>query len=164
MSRLKRFKGTLESDLRLSSNGPIRQALQDWGVIYAKFLIKRFYAYSMGAGNWPKLKPATIARKKRRGLLLWILRATDQMFQAFAPEFANKPGSITQQVPFGVRIGFGGGMRWPHSEANMTIAELASIHQLGKGRVPVRKIIVPPDQWTVGLMRDRMKQAVKEAA
>jgi hypothetical protein len=157
LSGLRKFRDTLEGDLRLSSNGPIRKALQDWGVIYGRFLIQRYFVFSMGGGNWPKLKPATLERKKKAGLLPWILRATDQMFQSFAPEFAAKPGGLTTQVPFGVRVGFGGGMRWPHSTADMPIAELAAIHQKR------RKIIVPPDTATRKLMRDRMDLAVREA-
>lgn len=157
---LRRFRETLEADLRHGGNGPIRDALHEWAVLLARFLTRRWYE----GDNWKALKPATVARKLKQGLLPYILRATDQMFQAFAPELARKPGRVTQDVPFGVRVGFGGGMRYPHSTAKMSIAQLAMIHQLGLGNVPVRKIIVPPDAATRAKMRDVMQAACLRVA
>lgn len=161
---LTRYREALESDLRLKANGPLRRALDEWGAIYARFLTKRWFVFSMGGGNWKKLKPATLERKKKAGLLPWILRATDQMFQAFAPSLARKPGRVSEQIPFGTRVGFGGGMQYPHSMANMPIARLAMIHQVGGGSLPARKIIVPPDAETRAEMREVMREAVLDLA
>lgn len=161
---LRKFKDVLASDLRGSGQGPIRQALHEWAAIYARFLTARWEIFSRGGGNWRALRPATVLAKIAKGLLPLILRATDQMFQSFAPELARKPGRVTEDVPFGVRVGFGGGMRYPHSTAKgLTIAQLAMIHQVGAGNVPARKIIVPPDAATRKKMRDVMDVAMKEA-
>lgn len=161
LSRLKRFKENLDADLRLAANGPVRRAFQDWVTIYARFLTRRFFLFSLGAGTWKPLKPETLKRKKKRGLLPWILRATDTMFQMFAPQIAAKPGRLSEQIPFGVRVGFGGGMymRYPDGPR---VAEVAMYHQEGAGNLPVRKIIVPPDQPTIKEMRDVMQDAIMD--
>lgn len=135
--------------------------MQDWVAIYARFLTRRYYLFSLGAGTWKHLKEATLKAKKKKGLLPFILRATDTMFRAFAPEFAAKPGGISQQIPFGVRVGFGGGMGGLYPNGK-TIAQVAMYHQLGEGNLPVRKIIVPPDTATVHEMRDRMAKALDQ--
>ncbi len=159
---LTKFQETLEADLRLSGNGPIRAAMHEWNVIMARFLIARWER--MSHGGWTPLRPATIARKAKLGLLLLILRATDQMFQAFSPEMARKPGKITQDIPFGTRIGFGPGMKYPHGRGGPTMEKIAMWHQTGAGNLPVRKIIVPPDTTTKAQMRAVMSKAVKEVA
>jgi hypothetical protein len=138
--------------------------MQDWVSIYARFLTQRYNQFSFGGGTWAPLKPATIRQKQKKGLLLLILRATDLMFQSFAPEFAGKPGGISEQIPFGVKIKFGGGMSMPHPPSLLTISELAMIHQLGNQRLPARKIIVPPDTECRAQMRHRMETAMEELA
>lgn len=159
---LTKFSETLEADLRLSGNGQIRAAMHEWNVILARFLVARWER--MSRGGWTPLRPATLARKAALGLLMLILRATDRMFQAFSPEFARKPGKVSQDVPFGVRVGFGPGMRYPHDRGGPTMASIAMWHQTGAGRLPVRKIIVPPDTATKAQMRAVMGKAMKEAA
>jgi len=161
--RLRRFASTLESDLRLSSNGPVRRALDDWAMIYSRFLTKRYEEFSHGGGNWAPLSPRTLASKVARGLLGLLLRATDTMFEAFAVGFSRKPGTV-ETMPFGVRVKFSGGMERAHPNSDKTIAEVAMFHQLGGPHLPQRKLIVPPDQETVRAMRDRMENALKELA
>jgi hypothetical protein len=162
LTGLKKFQSALQSDLRLKSNGPIRSALQDWVVIWGRFLTERYQRFSQGGGNWPALKPATLVAKERKGLLPWILRATDLMFQAFAPELVAKPGYLSEEIPFGVRLKFGGGMHQLYPGTTKTVAEVAMYHQQGGGNLPQRKIIVPPDVETRKKMRDRMDQGVNE--
>lgn len=162
--KLRGLRPALEADLRLSGNGPIRAALHEWAAILGRFLTARWERFSFGGGNWRKLRPATLKRKERLGQLLLILRATDQTFESFAPELARKPGRVTEDVPFGVRVGFGGGMQYPHSRGGPTMAQIARWHQTGAGHLPVRKIIVPPDQATVNEMREAMQAAVAEVA
>jgi len=165
LSGLRKFRETLEGDLRRKENGPIREALHTWAVLITRFLTARWRQYSRGAGDWRPLKAATLAQKRRKGLLPFILRAFDETFQAFAPEIAKKPGRLTEDIPFGIRFGFGGGMAYPHSHGKgITLKEIAEIHQGGLGNVPVRKIIVPPDTTTRAQMREVMNQAVREAA
>ena len=158
---LRRFREALESDLRTSEAGPIRDALKDWAVLMNRYLTRRWRE----GDNWPPLAEATLARKRRLGLRREILRATDQMYQAFAIEVSRKPGRISEAIPFGIRVGFGGGMQYPHDTAKgLTIAELASIHQKGGGRLPQRKIIVPPDTATRAKMRAVMQKAMMKVA
>jgi len=159
---LTKFTETLEADLRLSGNGPIRAAMHEWNVLIARFLTARWE--KMSHGGWTPLRPVTLARKAKLGLLMLILRATDKMFQAFSPEFARKPGKVSQDIPFGVRIGFGPDMRYPHTKGGPTMASIAMWHQSGAGRLPVRKIIVPPDTATKAQMRAVMTKAMKEVA
>ena len=164
LSKLKRFQESLQADLRLSGNGPVREALHEWGAIIARFLTKRFFIFSLGGGNWKPLKPATLKAKKQKGLLPWILRATDLLFESFNPVLARKPGKITEEIPFGVRVGFGPNMRaMRYPGTNTSVAEVATYHQKGMGNLPVRKTIVPPDAPTIKEMRDVMAAAVKKS-
>lgn len=161
LAGLKKFKSAFDADLRASANGPVRRAMQDWVTIVGRFLTERYWRFSYGGGTWAPLKPATLVRKEREGMLPYILRRMDLMFQSFAPAF-NKPGEVSQAVPFGVRIKFGGGMRHFYPGTTKTIAEVAMHHQEGGPNLPQRKIIVPPDAETKKKMRDRMQQGVNE--
>lgn len=79
-----------------------------------------------------------------------ILRDKGLLFNALAPAFSGAPGQLQEDIPFGVRVGFGGPGRHPDGAA--TIADIASFHQEGGPHLPQRKIIVPPDEPT----RERM--------
>jgi len=163
---LRRFKDDLStSDLRRSASRPIREALDQWAIILARFLTARWSLFSAGGGNWKHLSEKYLAWKRRKGLLPLILRATDLMFQAFSITFGRKPGRIAEDIPFGVRVGFGPGMQYPHtSNPSVTIAQLAMWHQTGEGRLPARKIIVGPDTETRAQMRATMQEAMLEVA
>ena len=165
LHRLKRFQSALDADLRKSANGPVREAFNQWKIRYAAFLRRRYERFSRGAGNWPKLAASTLEYKKRNRLLMWILRATDTLYRALEPIASSKPGYVNQDIEFGIRVGFGGGMKYPHStEGSVTIAQVASYHQKGGRHLPQRKIIVPPDTETVGLMREDMQKALRTMA
>lgn len=156
---LQRFSAALTNDLRRRQNGPIRDGLHKWGEIYRDFLRKRFVNFARGGGNWPPLKPATIARKQRNKRL--ILRdGFDSIFNALEPIFTGKPGQVQEDIPFGVRVGLGGAAMHPSGKISM--AELIKIHNEGRGNNPKRAIIVPPDgraQQRMGLV---MTAAVKK--
>jgi len=163
--KLRKFRHALEADLRLSSNGPVRKALDEWGSLIALFLLNRYERFSRGQGNWKALKPITLAGKVRRGLLLLILRATDTLYDYFNPTFSRKPGELSETIPFGVRVGFGKNMERLHPDSkNKTIREIAMFHQEGGGRLPQRKIIAPPDQDTINKMRAVMQKALEQSA
>jgi hypothetical protein len=164
LHRLRRFREALDRDLRLSSNGPVRRALQQWIAILSRFLTRRWMLFSHGGGNWPDILPETRARKVKRGLLNLIMRATDSMFQAFALSSEGKPGTLSEEVPFGVRLGFGGGLDYPHPGSGTSMAKIAMFHQTGAHPNRVRKIIVPPDTTTTQKMREVMQSALKETA
>ncbi len=162
--RLQRFKAALDADLRQSGNGPVRKAMQEWGNLIGRFLIARYERFSMGGGDWRPLKPITIAGKIRRGLLLLILRATDVFFEHFAPMLQGKAGGLSQDIPFGVRVGFSGGMSLPHPGSKVSMSQLALWFQQGTETLPARKIVVSPDQTTIVKMREVMQQALSEMA
>ena len=162
LTGMKKAQQAMQADLRLSSSGPIREAMHDWVSIYGAFLTRRYFLFSQGGGDWRPLKPATLHAKERKGLLPFILRATDLMFQSFAPAFAAKPSPIGKDVPFGVRVSFAGGMHQLYPGTTKTVAEVAMYHQQGGDTLPQRKIIVPPDAETKKAMRDRMQEATNQ--
>jgi hypothetical protein len=125
------------------------------------FLGLRFARLSRGGGEWPPLAPSTIkARRKGKGKgKPAILRDVGLLYNALSPTL-NSPGAINERVPFGVRVGYGGPMR--HGEGRATIADIASYHQRGVGRLPQRKIIVPPDGSTRRGMMSDARRALKK--
>ncbi|HUU11866.1 MAG TPA: hypothetical protein VM431_15180 [Phycisphaerae bacterium] len=62
LSGLKRFQGFLDAGLR-GTAGPIRDAVRQWGARYRGAMQERMSIFSRGGGDWPPLKPATIARR-----------------------------------------------------------------------------------------------------
>jgi len=172
---LRRFRKQIKADLEQNTQGPIRRALKKWAARYRSFAQLRFDKYSKGGGDWAPLKEGTkrgrragkrgsrtgkgrlgkvgvaqlaakALKRGKRGGLISILRDTSDLFGALDPVWHGNPGGLEQDIPFGVRVGFGGQAR--HESAPMTIADLAEIHHSGKGNVPARKIIVDltPDQ------------------
>ena len=91
-----------------------------------------------------------------------ILRDTGTLFAALSPTFTGKPGALEEGIPFGIRVGYGGPSRHPDGKA--TIADIASFHQTGNGKLPVREIIVAPLPNVIeGMARD-MQRALRQLA
>ncbi len=153
---LKKYGRVVKTDLRGTTQGPIRMAITQWAARYRAFLRRRFVKYSRGGGDWASLK-----RKRKRGTLkrAAILRNTGILFGALQVIFQNKPGAIQRRIPFGVRVGYGGPQR--HGKGKATVADIASFHQRGAGRLPERKIIVDPDIRTISRMQRDMGRGVK---
>jgi len=160
LKKLKRFRKVVDVDLRRKGNGPIRKALKQWAYRYRSFARRRWLAQSKGGGDWPVLKPQTIARRRKKSDKILIDTAT--MLGGFTPEFGNKPGQIEEDISFGIRVGLGGSS--PHPRGGVTLGDLYRIHHFGQGRVPARPLVVQPDAATVRGMRSDMKRAMKEAA
>ncbi len=163
---LRKFKDVLETtDLRTSEAAPIREAIEKWGDILTKFLSRRWRIFSLGGGNWPALNAKYRAWKVRKGFLPFILRMTDMSATLFSAEFSRKPGALSRDVKFGVRVGFGEDMQVPHqTNPQMTVAAIMRLHQEGVGRLPQRKVIVGPDTETRAKMREVMDKALKKVA
>lgn len=91
-----------------------------------------------------------------------ILRDTGTLFAALSPTFSGKPGAVEENIPFGIRVGYGGPAR--HTEGGEksppTIADIASFHQNGTSRLPKREIIVAPDSKTIRGMISDMERAI----
>lgn len=122
-----------------------------WAVRFRTFLQKRFAKFSKGGGDWPPLAESTIRRKSKRkgkrgqGSPSAILRDTDALFKAVAPEFTGAPGAVETFTRTSVIVGYGGSAQYSSGTAIMDVAEW---HDKGNSRLPRRVIIVPPDQAT----------------
>lgn len=152
--RLRRFR-----QLAATGGGPFRKLYKQWGARYRGFVRTRFVRFSRGGGSWPKLKS-----KRRRGALgaAAILRDTGTLFAALQPVFIGSPGAIEQDIEFGIRVGYGGPHKHP-SGAGVSIADIASFHQVGAGALPRREIIVAPDNTTIAAMKKDALRALDEA-
>lgn len=175
LSGLQRYQQAIAQDLRTRANGPVRQAMHQWAARFRSFLQLRFDKFSKGGGDWPDLAESTKRRRqkarkthasrKKSGSAtrsFAILRDTGTLFAALTPAFARKPGQLQEDIPFGVRVGFGGPAK--HPEGKTTIAAIAAAHQAGAGPLPVRKIVVPPDQATMDAMAGDMERALERLA
>jgi hypothetical protein len=129
-----------------------RKTLNEWAKIQREFLYKRYERYSEGGGDWEPLKEKTILQKLKKGLLPFILRATDTMMESLNPHNPGV-GSYTKIHPnlFKVVVGFNTFAGHPMSKK--TIGRLAEIHHEGRGRVPVREVVEEPDRATINKMK-----------
>jgi len=156
-------------------SGPVDAMFKQWGTRYLAFTRRRFVAFSGGGGDWPDLAPSTkkarrgpTSRKKVRrrkgaatttrgsGRKFAILRDTGTLLAALD---VGAPGNRFDRLPDGIEVGFGGPSRHPKGKA--TIADIARFHNQGAGKLPQRKIIVPPDSPTVEGMRQDGVRAVQ---
>lgn len=140
----------VKSALRRVS-GPVKQAVDEAARVYTAYILKEFDKNSRGSGKWKKLKPATALRKKSTAILV----DTRALRTGLNTSIKVK---ITVYPRLTVVAEFTGRKR--HPKAKMTIADLASIHHLGLGRVPQRKILVSPDRVTT----QRMSNLIIKAA
>ncbi len=94
-----------------------------------------------------------------------ILIDTGTLRSALDPEFHGLPGQLQQEIPFGIRVGYGGPHAHPEGKG-VTVADVAMFHDQGgpNGRPPKRSIIVPPDDRTVqrmaAVLRDKLMEAM----
>lgn len=185
LSPLVRFRATVSQDLRGSGQGPVRKALHTSAQIYRSFAQERFSQYSRGGGDWLGLSPSTLASRRRKsgGRLRTksgrrrkfktgasssvsgrpgILWDTGTMIAALNVRFTGKPGAIEADIPFGVRVGYGGQGSYPDGTS---IADIAAFHQHGGrgNRPPRREIIVDPDTATMRRMADVMEVGLQRA-
>jgi hypothetical protein len=125
-------------------SGPVEQVLDEYERLYRAFILGRFDRYSVGGGNWPKLKPAYARQKKKnKDKILVHSRFMRLKLQTGIKILAQNRNSI--------RLGFDMGMN--HPDAGITVGQLAEIHDQGLG-VPKRQILVLPDDKTAKEMRD----------
>jgi len=164
---LQKYQRILRDDLAGTGNGPIRAAFKQWAARYRAFLQERFASYSRGGGDWPDLAEST-KRQRRKGkgksgvVVFAILRNFGYLFAALTPNFTGRPGALQQNIPYGIRVGFGGPGK--HPKGNATIADIASFHQQGGKFLPVRQIIVDPPEQVIFAMRGDMQNALIKLA
>lgn len=159
---LRRYAAKIKS----SSRGPVRKMLDRWGTIYLDFVRDRFERLSRSGGgkDWPPLQESTITRRRGEGIGVGVLWDTGTLLGGLSPGGAGNlfRFSAGKQA---VEVGYGGQDR--HPKAPLSIAELARIHDEGKGDMPRRRILVEPNLMVerrfVDAAADAFKQAGKEA-
>lgn len=165
-----------------------RQAFSDAATLYATAMDRRFGQQSRGGGEWPPLTEATILRRRMgkgggtrgqavrrafRGLrrartaegirkkAARVSKLTSMAGVSILQDTGTLRAGITvgfalDDIPNGVRYGFAG----PHPKKGVTLAKLATWHHTGAGRLPVRRILVAPDELT----QNRMAGVIRRAA
>lgn len=106
---------------------------------YQSFILERFDKFSRGQGNWRKLSDATIRRKGSTGILV------DTRAMRLGLAAKNGIGLVSKTATDG-RVGMIMGFtnKSSHPRSDLSIAQLATVHHLGLGRVPRRRILVGP--------------------
>ena len=139
------------------SSRPMRVMLKQWAARYRGFTRQRYVVFSRGGGDWKPLQPSTIARKTRRGIgpVSSILIDHANMIAATRPGLTAREGWQEQQTPGQLSIVAG-------YQGASEIVKIAGYHQEGKGRLPVRKTIVVPNQSTLNGMRSDADRAMKK--
>lgn len=151
LNGLRRFREQVREGLAQKQN-PVGFAVLKWGVRVRSFWFDRFIRYSAGGGNWARLK-------YRVGL---ILRITDTLLNALQPIFNNAPGAVEEFTEDGIRIGYGGSDAHPDSE--LSVSELANVHNFGTTTIPRRQIIVNPTQVVLNGMQEDISTGLDELA
>jgi hypothetical protein len=159
LDKLKLWRKSIRSQLKHSEAGPLTNTFKQWAVRYRAFAQDRFDRASKGDGTWPPLSQATVARRRKGSST--ILRDTGTLFAALAPTWTAPPGSINEFIDGGVRVGFGGSAS--HPEGFATIAQIASYHQVGGGKLPKREIIVQPTSALLDAFVSDLDRALKNA-
>lgn len=176
---LRRFASVIRDNLASKQEGPIRDAIHQWAAIYRSAMGERFVTNSRGGGDWPPLAEST--KRQRRGPQqksggkrgkrgkahaatgnFTILTDTGLLRAVLLSNFVGTPGYLQEDIPFGVKVGFGGPSSYPAGGA--TIADIASFHQSGGGHLPQRKILVEPPPECVARMVGVMEVAIAKVA
>lgn len=165
MSGLKRLTRQIRGGVRGTSPGPIDTMLKRWGVRYLTFARRRYLRLARGGGEWPPLKAATEARRKRparhrrkkQKRRHSILINTMTLLGALQ---VGAPGNEFRRLPGAIKCGFGGNQK--HPEGRASIADIGRFHDQGLGNLPQRQIIVEPDEQTKSGMREDAKRCGQE--
>ena len=164
----------------------MRPVMNQWRKRYLGFIRRRYVSHSKGAGNWTALSAATIRqrrkgkkatrntkqsslmsvtrqRNKKKYTMLASAGGTFSILRDTSTLFGGLDISRSDNWKFihnGMRVGFlkAKSSRHPGLKQSLSVADIAGIHQFGKGRNPKRQIIVDPDkQTTDGMIRDLMR-------
>jgi len=125
-----------------------------WAVRYSSFVRKRFK--NEGNGEWKKLSPATLKRRRGKGSGAKILRDTGILFAALS---VGAKGNLTQPIKKGVRFGFS---NVKHPGSGRTIRQIAIFHETGAGKNPKRQILVEPDVAVMKYFQKTLKESIEQ--
>ena len=140
-----------------AGRGQIERGWREIAAIYRGFVLRRFRSYSRGGGDWPGLSEATLRAKGSSSILI----DTGIMVGAMNPVFSGAPGQLESlhSDRLGVTVGFNTNQ---HGKGgSVTIADIASFHQLGSGKLPKREILVEPDDRTIQQMARAMELHIR---
>lgn len=155
LAPLNKFQRLYEQGMGSQGWGPVRRGVEKMTDVYMTSMYERFNRFSMGGGTWAPLADITIKRKQHESILV----DTDTLRTSLNPRNRARSGLISGGRN-GFRVGIPDGIRHPKSK--LTVSQLASVHQLGKGRsgqnLPARPILVEPDTLT----RSRMSRALAD--
>lgn len=177
---LERFRKAVHTGLRSTSPSILRTVVfKQWGWRWRSFSQERYDRFSRGSGDWADLKPETKAARRHGkggrfqrggkaqkqakssgGGQISILRNTNTMYLVFSPVFLRLAGQLEEQIPLGIKVGFGGSA--PHPNAPMTVSRLAEIHDQGLGNNPQRKLVVDPPLSVKNLMAGDMERGLQK--
>lgn len=147
----------LERDIH-GKKGKIKTAFKTWRDLYVRVMRSRFIRYSAGGGSWPKLKKPRASGRFPGA----ILKDTRTIAKALTIKRRNFRGQVTivEDLEFGIVVGFGrgnhpGGLR-------PSMVDLTAYHHFGLGRLPVRELLVEPNEETKSKMAVVMQNAIGE--
>jgi hypothetical protein len=143
--------------------GAMRRAFTVCGVIFRSWAKERFTEYSRGGGDWAPLAESTKrGRRKGTGRKIEVTKGgttstktiggetyatlidTGTLIGGLDPVLNPQRGAMEDEIPGGIRVGFGGAARHPKGES-ASIADIAHFHQAGAPpSLPARKIIDEP--------------------
>lgn len=143
---------------------PLKRWLLSVGEIMLNHLRDRYIKRSRG--GWPPLAPSTIARR-RKGDGRKVTRGGRPIRRAAGPaailiDTGTLLAGLNDQRVQGktVTVGY---LRASRHPTGPTLQQLARWHAAGAGRLPIRRIIVPPDRRTLQTI-DRLAIAMLQKA
>lgn len=179
---LRKFERQIIEGLKGGATTPVRKAFKQIAQMYREWAKERFTRFARGAGDWAPLKPSTI-RRRRKGKAkklrvtkgattrtktvaqgkVSILWDTGTLIGGLDPTFTPAKGALEQDIPGGIRVGFGGQARHPKGKG-ASIADIANFHQAGAPpNLPAREIIVLPPMSEQQRYGQRMEDALGES-
>lgn len=135
-----------------ATRGLLDPVYEKWRKEYQAELQAEFATNSAGGGAWPP---------HSRGPTRPILKVTNQLYNGLAARY--RLVAKKRATEFGIEVLYS---QKTHTVARMPVAELADIHHLGMGVVPVRRIWVPPSAEmatkAANHLRDWLRQKINE--
>jgi hypothetical protein len=144
---------------------PLRDAVDRSGEIYLDAMDERFGEQE--AGGWEPLRGVTIRQRQRQGFpgRQPILRRYGEVRRGLR---RGAQANVFRQLADGLDVGIGGDAR--HSpypgdldRPQLSIGAIAEIHQLGKGNVPIREILIDPSIDTHNAMVGAQVEGVNQS-
>lgn len=152
MARFKLNLRPFKKLIRSLRRRPVDEAVgKQWLSRYSAFVRRRYK--NQGDGEWKKLAPSTIAKRRKNSDV--ILRDTGTLLNALS---VNAPGNFNKRIRRGVRFGFS---KTKHTGGKRTMRQIAIWHETGAGRNPKRTILVEPNDKLVKSMGRDLRRSIE---